>query len=205
MIFLDATTAIIVGTTTTIAALWWITRSGLPSSGYGFGNDTSLSFLFEDGRLVDASEDAEALLEASGETADWSGVTNLFRSRFALPQDNLKFPRKDGIEFYRARDGSDAGLLEVSKTGRRVRLDLGNTEMTGAASGHKLHMITQELETLRSANEAAPFPIWQAKPDGAVTWFNPAYADLFRNVFRQDPQSDRPSGYATEDTQNCLV
>jgi len=73
-------------------------------------------------------------------------------------QDNLKFPRKDGIEFYRARDGSDAGLLEVSKTGRRVRLDLGNTEMTGAASGHKLHMITQELETLRSANEAAPFP-----------------------------------------------
>lgn len=192
MFLIDATTAILIGTLTALAALWWITRSGIPARGYGFGNDTSLSFLFEDGRLVDASADAEALLEAAGEPADWSGVTNLFRGRFALPQDRLTFPKKDGVEFYRARDAGDAGLLEVIKTGRRVRLDLGQTDKTGGTSGHKLHVITKELETLRNANEAAPFPIWQARLDGTVIWHNPAYADLFRTVFRQDPEADRP-------------
>ncbi|MEP4196254.1 MAG: PAS-domain containing protein [Aliishimia sp.] len=192
MVLLDASTAILIGTLTALGALWWITRSGPNSSGYGFGNDTSLSFLFEDGRLVDASEDAEALLEAANEPADWSGVTNLFRKRFALPQGRLRFPKADGVEFYRARDGGDTGLLEVSKTGRRVRLDLGHTDQSGGASGHKLHIIKQELETLRSANKAAPFPVWQAEIDGTVIWHNPAYAELFENVFRQEPAPDRP-------------
>lgn len=192
MIWLQVTIAIAISATTVLAVLWYMTRVGFSGSGYGFGNDTGLSFLFEDGRLVDASEDAEALLDAAGEPPDWSGVTNLFRSRFALPQGRLKFPNSDGVEFYRARDTTDAGLLEVSKTGRRVRLDLGQSDRTGGSSGHKLHIVTRELETLRSANEAAPFPIWQAKSDGTVNWYNPAYATLFRKMFNVDPTRDRP-------------
>lgn len=190
--WLQVATAITMGAGTALLALWWIARSGGQSADYGFGTDTSLSFLFEDGRLVDASDDAEALLEAAGEPSDWSGVTNLFRSRFALPQGRLTPPKTDGIEFYRARDAADAGLLEVSKTGRRIRLDLGQTDRTGASSGHKLHIITRELDTLRSANEAAPFPVWQSKADGVVVWHNPAYADLYRKIFHTNPVKDRP-------------
>lgn len=190
--WLEVATALTIGTGTAFLALWWVTRAGRPSSGYGFGTDTSLSFLFEDGHLVDASEDAEALLEAAGEPANWSGVSNLFRSRFALPQGRLQPPKSDGIEFYRARDAADGGLLEVSKTGARIRLDLARSDRTGGSSGHRLHIITRELDTLRSANEAAPFPIWQARADGSVVWHNPAYAELYRKVLHSDPVRDRP-------------
>ncbi len=184
--------AILVSASTSLLVLLWIARKSQPASGHGFGNDTSLSFLFEDGKLIDASGDGEAMLDAAGEPQDWRGVTNLFRGRFAFPQGRLRFPKQDGIEFFRARDASDAGLLEVSKTGPRVRLDLGQTDKTGAASGQKLHMVTQELSLLRSANDAAPFPIWQAKRDGTITWHNPAYADLYRSIFKSNPSEDRP-------------
>lgn len=192
MMWLHVTMAIVIGAATALTALWWIARTHPGSKGYGFGNDTSLSFLFEDGQLVDASDDAEALLDAAGEPPDWSGVTNLFRGRFALPQGRLTFPKRDGIEFYRAREDGDAGLLEVSKTGHRVRLDLAQSDWTGAASGQKLHIITRELETLRSANEAAPFPVWQARADGSIRWHNPAYGTLYRTIFNKDPVGDRP-------------
>lgn len=192
MMWLHITLAIVIGASTALTALWWTARNSSATRGHGFGNDTSLSFLFEDGELVDASDDAEALLEAAGEPADWSGVTNLFRGRFALPQGRLTFPKSDGIEFYRARENSDAGLLEVSKTGRRVRLDLGQSDRTGAASGQKLHIITQELETLRSANDAAPFPVWQTRADGTIRWHNPAYSALYHMTFNKEPAEERP-------------
>ena len=192
MMWLHITTAIIIGALSAFVALWWVARSTSGAKGYGFGSDTSLSFLFEDGQLIDASDDAEAMLEAAGEPADWSGVTNLFRGRFALPNGRLALPDVDGIEFYKARESADTGLLEVSRTGRRVRLDLGQADRTGAVSGQKLHVITRELETLRRANEAAPFPIWQTTPDGVVRWHNPAYAEMYQKVFEKTPVADRP-------------
>ncbi len=189
MIMQDATIAVLAGALTALAAIWWASRNAKPETVRSSIADTSMSFLFEDGVLVDASDDAEALLESSGHVPDWTGVISLFITRFSIPESKLDIPSSDGIDQFGTRDPADDGVLEITKAGRQVRVDLGSTENTRGTDGQKLHIAIQELATLRSASEAAPFPIWQVKDD-AVTWHNPAYDALFRQVYDRDPQSD---------------
>lgn len=188
----DATTGLAFGLLTAALALWWIMRRPKPEPVQSRSGDGTLSFLFENGTLVDASEDAEALLTSSGEPSDWSGVTRLLKGRFLLPDDELVAPDSDGVEYYSARDRSDEGVLEVRKSGNRVRVDLFGRHETSGADGQKIHMMQEELETLRNANEVAPFPIWQVTRDGAVAWHNPAYAELYRKIHKQPPQPSQP-------------
>lgn len=188
----DVTTGLFFGLLTAALVLWWVMRRPAIATGGQKAGDESLSFLFENGLLVDASDDAEALLSASGEASDWNGVTTLLQGRFQLPSADRIAPREDGVEYYSARDSADDGVLEVRKSGNRVRVDLFGRDHTSGALGQKMHMVQAELETLRHANDVAPFPIWQVDGDGAVVWHNPAYAELYRKIFRQEPQSGLP-------------
>lgn len=189
MILTDATTGLLFGLLTAGIVLVWLARGSSQPSVSVRSDDASLSFLFENGRLIDTSDEAEALLMASGVSSDWSGVVHLFKSRFRLPDEDLLPPDTDGVQYFNARDSADGGVLEVRREGTRVRLDLtGNAENSGASS-HKLHVLQEEVKLLRSANEVAPFPIWQVNRDGSIAWTNPAYQKLFRKVFKQTPQA----------------
>jgi PAS domain-containing protein len=188
----DATTGLVFGLVTAALVLWWTMRAVPVRSTGPDGSDETLSFLFENGVLVDTSDDAEALLATSGEKYDWSGVTQLFRDRFSLPDEDLMPPDQDGVSYYSAKDASDAGILEVRRAGNRVRVDLLGRDESSGANSHKHYLMKQELETLRNANDIAPIPIWQVDEDGSVAWFNPAYQSLFERVFRQEPQPGLP-------------
>ena len=188
----DATTGLVFGLATAALALWWIMRRPRSAPTARKSGEGTLSFLFENGTLIDASEEAETLLSDSGEQSDWTGVTQLLKGRFVFPGDELAAPAHDGVEYYSARDASDDGVLEVRKAGNRVRLDLFGRDETSGAIGQKMHMMQEELETLRNANAVAPIPIWQVNGDGAVQWYNPAYAELYRKVFKQPPEPGLP-------------
>jgi PAS domain-containing protein len=192
MPLIDATTGLVFGLLTAAIGLWWVMRRPGPAPLPQKSGEESLSFLFENGTLVDASEEAEALLTASGKQTDWAGITQLLKGRFLLPDDELTVPVRDGVNYYSARDSADDGVLEVRKSGNRVRLDLFGRDETSGAVGHKMHLMQEELETLRNANDVAPFPIWQVTRDGAVAWHNPAYAELYRKIFKLPPQPDEP-------------
>ncbi|WP_211097181.1 PAS-domain containing protein [Aliishimia ponticola] len=154
--------------------------------------DGGFSFLFVDGGLVDASDEAEAMLATSGEKSDWDGVTRLFKNRFNLPEGELMPPNRDGVEYFSARDAADNGVLEVRKSGNRIRIDLFDKDQSPGASGQKLYIMKEKLETLSHASDVTPIPVWQVAENGTVSWFNPAYEKLYRTVFDQDPQPGLP-------------
>lgn len=192
MIINDATTGILFGLAAAVLAVLWIMRGNKSVPVWKSAGDNSLSFLFENGRLIDASDEAEALLSASGENSDWGGVTKLFQSRFLIPEEGFSLPDADGVSYFGARDAADGGVLEVRKLGSRIRLDLGGAEEGQAANAHKVHVLEEELKTLQSANNVAPFPIWQVLDNASVGWYNPAYERLYRRVFKQPPQPGLP-------------
>ncbi len=190
----DATTGLVFGLVTAALVLWWVTRRPHANvlSGPDKSSDDGLSFLFENGTLVDASSDAEALLVEKDGQSDWAHVTQLLKKRFQLPDEDFEPPNQDGVEYYSAREVSDDGVLEVRKSGNRVRLDLFGRDDTSGAVGQKMHMMQEELEILRNASAVAPFPIWHVDRQGTVGWCNPSYAELYRKIFKQEPQPELP-------------
>jgi PAS domain-containing protein len=188
----EAMTGLVFGLVTAALALWWVMRRPGKTSPNRSSSDGTMSFLFENGALVDASKEAEALLSTSGERADWQGVAGLLSRRFLLPEGDLPIPQSDGVTHFSARDASDEGVLEVRRSGSRVRLELFGRNHGSGVLGQKMHMMQEELETLQNANAVAPFPIWQTAEDGKVVWQNPAYTELYRKIFRQDPDPERP-------------
>jgi len=193
MVIADATLGLLFGALAAAAIVWFLTLTPpKPQLSASEPDDARLSFLFEDGRLMDASTEAEALLAASGLSSDWKDVTKLFQERFLVPEQDFPPPDRDGTAYYGARDVGDGGVLEIRRSGNRIRIDLAGEDHNGSASGHKLHLMAQEIEILQSANNVAPFPIWCLDDDGDVRWSNPAYQALYQKVFGQLPQKGQP-------------
>lgn len=173
-------------------ALWWVMRRPSVAANRIGRSGESLSFLFENGNLIDASEDAEALLCASQKKSDWGGVSQLFRSRFSLP-DRLEPPGEDnGVLYFNSHDATDKGVLEVRQLGNKIRLDLLESETDSAVNSHKYFLLEKEIETLQFATSVSPIPIWQLDSEGMVVWSNDAYDALYREVLRQEPQPETP-------------
>jgi PAS domain-containing protein len=192
MPLLDAVIGLVFGLAISGILIWWLVRVPAGRGRVRKGPSDTLSFLFENDTLVDTSQEAERLLAASRSPPTWEGVTALFRGRFDLPEQGLAPPETDGIDYYRALDASDTGLLEVRRAGEKVRLDIYGRSAQSGAADQKLHVLERELHLLRCANEVAPFPIWQSGEKGRVTWHNPAYAKLYREILREEPGPDRP-------------
>ena len=192
MPWMEASAGITIGLLTAAAVIFWLSRTPRRPDYRIRKGDQGLNFLFENGTLVDASDEAEALLNETGEGSDWSSITRLFQSRFAFPDDELAPPDSDGVDYYPARDGADGGLIGVSKSGKCVRVDLLGRDDTPGAGSHKLHLLNQELETLRNASRVAPIPIWLVSEGSEVRWYNAAYDRLYREVYKQPPQPGLP-------------
>lgn len=169
-----------------VSLLWWLVRSPGARSSELRLEQQPLSFLFEGGQLIDASSDAESLLISSGESSNWAGIVRLFQSRFVISSDETSLPDKDGVEFFGAREPGDGSVLEIRKSGNRVRLDLTGPTNSKAIEDHTVHLMKEELNVLEAANSVSPFPIWKTSEEGLVTWFNPAYQSLMQKVQRSN-------------------
>lgn len=192
MVIADATLGLLFGALAAAVVVWLLTLSSPKGQLTASGDDARLSFLFENDRLLDASVEAEALLAASGYSSEWKDVTKLFQERFLVPEQDFPPPDRDGTAYYGARDASDGGVLEIRRAGNRIRIDLAGEDQSGSASGHKLHLMSQEMEILQSANNVAPFPIWSLDDANEVRWSNPAYDSLYQKVYGQPPLKGQP-------------
>ncbi|MEM6311708.1 MAG: PAS-domain containing protein, partial [Pseudomonadota bacterium] len=192
MPILDVTAGLILGTIAAALVLWWAIRLSPSNRLQTDGIDASMSFLFDNDQLVDASDAGEALLASSGSDESWSGLARMFQDRFSLTADSFKQPSKDGIQHFPARDRDDDGVLIVRKFGASIRVELTGGTTGTAADNHKVHLMKEQMEILENANQVAPFPIWHTDQNNQVKWFNPAYGELYQRVFKNPPNCDVP-------------
>ena len=146
-------------------------------------------FLFDGAELIEATTSAQAI---AGDPADgilWPELRRKLLAEFpAFPADpalvqaagRMSVPSIDG-------DPPAEALCEwidgVTRVHLRSGAQLGASDMP--------HM-AQELDILRTATNAAPYPAWRLDRDGRVTWCNTAYAALVRKVRGRDADTATP-------------
>ena len=147
----------------------------------------AIAFLFDDELLVDATGQAQAMLDFSTSAgSDWKRLSALLRHRFpgidSLP-GNLVEGHGRRI---RAMDGSDTTLC-VKADGGRLRVVLEEPPdapdpATITAYYHQMAAIEAELRNLRALMRAGPVAVWRQDAEGAVLWANEVYFDLAAKV-----------------------
>ncbi|MGV6849660.1 MAG: PAS-domain containing protein [Marinibacterium sp.] len=181
-----------------LAASIWIDGGRLKGMARRIANlpdQTDEVFLFDGNRLMDASPAGRALLEdagnlPAGEQADLEQVCAILAKRF---RDLDVSVGRDGAEskVFAARDMLDAHELYCERLDGILRLEVRPIQLPGlvkARSATALHALESEYDTLRSTMELAPYPIWRVGDDGAVNWYNGAYADLFLRTHGTRPE-----------------
>ena len=143
--------------------------------------DDETRFLFEGPNLLNATESAEALLSPPDRhKSDWAQLAALLKPRFptfpAVPPE----PLQTSMMIDSADLGSQSQVaLESIRGMTRVKLlEQRDYQPTPASNLHLQRMWDSRLETLRSAVQGSPYPIWQSNAAGAITWSNSAYEML---------------------------
>lgn len=148
-------------------------------------------FLFDAHDLVDATDSGRALLVASGvEGPPWARLMAYLLPYFpGLEADLANLEARSGLVL------SSAGPhpLQLRAEWRRglTRIALVDPEAEGARitiDRLTFRAMQDELALLRAATDHAPLPIWRQElgDDGAITWANPAYLMLVRDVHPGD-------------------
>jgi len=166
-----------------LAVLWLSPARAAGAATGGRPPDAALNrdpvFLFDGTELIDASSAARGIAGAPGEDVSWQSL------REALLPEFPSFPAEPD----RVRE---AGRLSVPSLDREppgeavcewidgvTRVQLRAEAPLSAA---ELPPLAQELDILRTATNAAPYPAWRMDAQGRVTWCNAAYAALVRKV-----------------------
>lgn len=145
-------------------------------------------FLFDDQRLVDATEAARDLLATSSvEGGPWAQLLVWLTPHF--PDIQARMAQLATLGQFRCtaqggrplelraewRDGlARITLIDTEAEGQVVTLDALSHRATG-----------DELATLRATVEHAPIIVWREDPAGAVVWANRAYLDQAAKTARE--------------------
>lgn len=141
---------------------------------------TSITFIFDDETLCDATPAARDLL-ASGPArgSDWSRLVFLLEPRFPRLKEWIGDLAETGVMDRPSKDGTSQLHAEWHDGIARITLrSTGTSQMTLAPDQHALAAMDRELETLRAATERTPFAIWHEAANGNISWCNKAYLDL---------------------------
>ena len=167
-----------------VGALWLLasiqTRTGRRARGFMTEPDHALAFLFEDDRLVNATDPAKSLLACAHEgRSEWDKLVSLLLPRFP----DLNQELETLAELGRIRVTSRDGLSQLHGEWRNglARLSLIDSETAAGRvdlDRHSLAALERELEALRKTADHAPFLAWRQQETGAVSWANRAYLDL---------------------------
>lgn len=175
---------------TALFAVW--VASPAASGGQGSSSrflgagDTDPVFLFDDMVLIGQSTAARPILKSCSDPTNWAGI------RGALDHSFPGIP--EAPEFLR-----ENGPLTLMGTGRSRNSEAHCEWIDGVARIHLRQTRTQpdavcgtELQNLRMAMDAAPYPIWRETANGEVTWCNQAYDDLRHKIYSDSGRTGDP-------------
>jgi len=169
--------------TAMLAALWLSPSAHAPSpvrpAPRGPGPERDPVFLFDGAELIDASSSARAFAGDPADGVTWGALREVLLPSYpSFPQDPEQV-REAGRLSVPSLDGDPPGeaMCEWVDGITRVQLRAGEP-----MSNADLPPLARELEILRTATSAAPYPAWRIDDEGRVTWCNTAYAALVRKA-----------------------
>ncbi|MDA9208074.1 PAS-domain containing protein [Octadecabacter sp.] len=146
----------------------------------------TITFLFEDDKLLDATPRARELLTSNEneQSSDWENFLILLSGRFPHLRSQLSDLAVIGTKSISPEDGQSgwmqaeywSGLSRLTLIQDRVDPAETLDPLTAAAMEH-------ELQTLRSIGEDSPQLIWKRDAEGVLTWANRAYIELSEQMF----------------------
>lgn len=145
-----------------------------------FGGPVPVAILFQNDRLVDATEPARRLL-ATGPRRLRSAqrLIAILSPYFPELDARLKDIEEGGTEMM--RDGTTGVTLTAGRFGGVLRLTLENlpeSALPPEAEPASLEALDRELDLLQDTLDKAPVIIWKEDADGSVRWANRGYFDL---------------------------
>lgn len=152
-------------------------------------------FIFDDETLVDATARGRALLAAMrGRGSAWDRLAAYLQPRFPGIGPTLARLRELGAVTVPAA-GDDPLVLRAEWRGGLRRIALIDANRRPEAAHHDA-MVQRaqddELRTLRTATDDAPFPMWHEGADAAIAWANDRYMEAAVRAGAADRPDDWP-------------
>lgn len=155
-------------------------------------------FLFDGEDLVDATPSAFRLLSGSVFTdKPWFALMERLSARFESLESRLAEVAMTGSVVLAGipRDGGHPVSLRAEMRGGLMKIALVTPGREGLVQHGDIltvQALDHELQDLRDASNAAPFPIWRVLPNGEVMWANAAYMESIARVPRPADVADWP-------------
>ncbi|GGX39696.1 diguanylate cyclase [Tateyamaria omphalii] len=168
------------------AGIFYLGRAPIHSTVHAMDPETEgLSFLFDGVDLEHASQHAEAALKREQGATDWQALKAGLSSRFpGLPDaDDIQSVETLTLQAARKDDGA---VLRLHREAGMTRVEIEDQADDDPNTKHTIQSLEAELEKLRLAATAAPYPIWLADDTGSIMWRNAAYEALERAAKRSD-------------------
>ncbi|WP_406647224.1 PAS-domain containing protein [Aliisedimentitalea scapharcae] len=135
-------------------------------------------FLFDETLLIDKSSSAARLLCSCSDPTSWSGIRKMLLPTFpGLPEtpDMLRTSGAmtlGGVGNNHGREAVCEWIDGVTRVHLR-KAELPENPICGS-----------ELQNLRTAMDAAPYPVWRESEEGRIAWCNQAYENLHHRLKR---------------------
>lgn len=181
----------VVGAISVAAGVLLLTRRrpGRPGSGASdaSGAPGDVAFLFQNGRLIDATPAARRQLPQDPEETDDLGRFSIaFGQRFGGISAAISgLAEGEEIRVSEVPDDPGSQQLVASLSDGRLRVRLEDPlreERDEKLTHYSLAAMRAELLTLRAIAERSPVATWKRRDDGCVVWANSRYVTLAREV-----------------------
>jgi PAS domain-containing protein len=151
-------------------------QSGMGAGGLLSGEQPDPVFLFDDAVLIGRSTAATRILKTCHDPTNWTGIRENLISAFPGLPENPEFLRDNGPMTLGGvgNNRNTEAHCEWIDGITRIHLRPLDTETSSVCSS--------ELQNLRAAMDAAPYPVWRETEDGQISWCNQAYDDLRQTV-----------------------
>lgn len=190
--------AVILGASTAIGLLWiWIRenrKSATTARTLMQEAEGSITFLFDDEKLVDATPLARDLMDyRETHRSDWENFLTLLSARFPHLRSQCADLAVIGKKTIKSTD-DQSGWIEAEFWNGMARITLVQNRdhpedtidpLTATAMEH-------ELATLRSIGEDSPQLIWKHDAEGVLVWANRSYMELSEVVHPVGPKGVLP-------------
>lgn len=148
-------------------------------------------YLFSKEDLLETSSGAPILPDCTPDTSDWQRLHHLLCDRFPEFPDTYGKVKLHGRMIISAKPDGDTGTIMGEWIDGLTRIELREPSLNVDTHGQFLPP-SQELETLRTTVEEAPYPVWRVENNGTVGWHNKAYASVYEKVRNTQPDSILP-------------
>lgn len=180
-----------------LAALFALSISA-KRRGHGLDHDieterTTAIFLFDDQRLVDATERGWQMIqsiEKPANASDWQQLSNLLTSYFPDLDARMAELAETGEVDLQGKDSPVR--LRVQWRKGLARVEFLEESGTAGIDHHRLHALQNEVASLRSTTEELPFLIWREDQNHTISWANRHYLDLAETMNTPDEAAPWP-------------